>query len=72
MSVKYYLHPSGHDKLTSEMPCAAFLMKMIPDAEPGAKGSKNAPKSILEVMTENADVKFTVASLCCMCDALVH
>ena len=57
-TVKFYLHPSGYDKVTSEMPCAAFLMKSLADSD-----KKTAPKSSLEVKTEDETLTFAVASL---------
>ena len=57
-TIKFYLHPSGHDKITSEMPCAPFLMKSLAESDKRA-----APKSSLEVATEQETLSFAVASL---------
>ena len=64
-TVKFYLHQQGYDKLTSTIPCAAYLMKMIPDPET-QKQAKNAIRSVLVVSSESKVLKFAVASAGCI------
>ena len=64
-SVKLYLHQQGYDKLTSTIPCAAYLMKMIPDPET-QKQAKNAIRSVLVVSSESKVLKFSVACTGCI------
>ena len=61
--IKFFLHPGGYDRLTSQSPCAPFLMKVVSDPETGAKGAKSAVKSVMAVSTESKQVQFHVARL---------
>ena len=58
--VKFYLHPTGHDKFTSCAICAPYLMKMVPDPDPDSR-SKASP-ALLMCDVENSTLTLPVAS----------
>ena len=54
------MHPAGHDKVTSVIPCPAWLMKTVAEGEDAKRGSVPA---LWAAETEDAVVTFSVPNL---------
>ena len=58
------MHQTGYDKVTSQCPCAPYLMRMVADPETKGNSSRNAQRSVMVPEFESETVKFNVPMLC--------
>ena len=62
--VCFYVGPNGYDKVTSQLPCAAWLMKVVGSHHEDSDDESGTP-SMTRMVVENVDHKIESLSVFC-------